>query len=107
MSIPQTIALIGAPSQTALLDERIRQTFDRQPLLMGFTFERDLSSAHVELAQCADRDWSELVYADLYCSTDGGARRTLASLDSAWQRLDELLEKAFVTKRAAPSRRRK
>ena len=65
MSFPQTIALIGSPSQTAFLDERIRQTFERQPLLMGFTLEQDLSSAHVELAQCADQDWSELVYAQM------------------------------------------
>lgn len=48
-----------------LIDERVRQAFARLPLLLGVTFDHDLSLADVEMQPCPGCDWSDEVYGDV------------------------------------------
>ena len=52
------------PSQS-LIDERVREAFARLPLLLGVTFDQDLSLADVEMQPCPGCDWSDDVYGDV------------------------------------------
>ena len=49
----------------AYIDERVRQTFGRHPLVMGFTFDKELGGACVDIVPCVDSDWSESVYTEI------------------------------------------
>jgi len=64
MRSPQT-SKSRAPGSTARADERIRQTFGRQPLLVAFTLDNDLRSAEVELTRCPGCGWSDVVYEEI------------------------------------------
>jgi len=43
----------------------VREAFARLPLLLGVTFDQDLSLADVEVQPCPGCDWSDEVYIDV------------------------------------------
>ena len=43
----------------------MREAFARLPLLLGVTFDQDLSLADVEMQPCRGSDWSDEVYSDV------------------------------------------
>ena len=53
-----------APSP-GLIDERVREAFARVPLLLGVTFDQDLSLADVELQPCPGCEWGDDVYSEV------------------------------------------
>lgn len=48
-----------------LMEARVRETFERLPLLEGFTFDQQLELADLELRTCPGCHWSEAVYGDI------------------------------------------
>ena len=48
-----------------LIESRVREAFARLPLLLGVTFDQDLSLADVEVQPCPGCDWSDEVYIDV------------------------------------------
>src|SRR5438105_9119735 len=52
------------PSQ-GLIEQRVREAFARLPLLLGVTFDQDLSLADVEIQPCPGCDWSDDVYGEV------------------------------------------
>jgi hypothetical protein len=48
-----------------LIEQRVREAFARLPLLLGVTFDQDLSLADVELQPCPGCDWNDEVYVDV------------------------------------------
>jgi hypothetical protein len=62
-----------------LIDQRVREAFARLPLLLGVTFEQDLSLADVELQPCPGCDWSD----DVYSEVDAEISELLAEMKHA------------------------
>lgn len=52
------------PSPLAI-EQRVREAFARLPLLLGVTFDQDLSLADVAMQPCPGSDWSDEVYSDI------------------------------------------
>ena len=48
-----------------LIEQRVRQAFERLPLLLAITFDKDLSLADVEVRPCPGCDWADEVYIDV------------------------------------------
>ncbi len=48
-----------------MIERRVRQAFARLPLLLGVTFDQDLSLADVEVQPCPGCEWSDEVYSDV------------------------------------------
>ena len=48
-----------------MIESRLRQAFARLPLLLGVTFDQDLSLADVEIEPCPGCDWSDDVYGEV------------------------------------------
>jgi hypothetical protein len=48
-----------------LMEERVRETFQRLPLLEGFTFDQQLELADIELRSCPGCYWGDEVYGDI------------------------------------------
>jgi hypothetical protein len=48
-----------------LIERRVRQAFERLPLLLAVTFDQDLSLADIEVQPCPGCDWSDEVYGDV------------------------------------------
>jgi hypothetical protein len=53
------------PPSPTLIEQRVREAFARLPLLLGVTFDRDLSLADVAMQPCPGSDWSDDVYSDI------------------------------------------
>jgi hypothetical protein len=49
----------------SLIESRVRETFARVPLLLGVTFDEDLSLADVEVQPCPGCEWSDQVYSEV------------------------------------------
>src|SRR5438309_12015152 len=52
-------------SSQSLIERRVREAFARLPLLLGVTFDQDLSLADVEIQPCPGCDWSDDVYGEV------------------------------------------
>ena len=48
-----------------LMEQRVRETFERLPLLEGFTFDQQLEIADIELRSCPGCYWGDEVYGDV------------------------------------------
>jgi hypothetical protein len=55
----------SAPGSETRVDERVRQTFGRLPLLVAFTLDQDLVFTSVDLVPCAGGHWSKEAYAEV------------------------------------------
>jgi hypothetical protein len=52
-------------SQSALMDERVREAFRRLPLLEAFSFDQQLEIADIELHAWPGSPWGEDVYGEI------------------------------------------
>jgi len=50
------------PQLHTLIDERVRRAFQRLPLLIAFTLDRELTLADVEVRTWPGHQWSEEVF---------------------------------------------
>lgn len=64
-ALPSPVQKKRPEPSPGLIERRVRQAFERLPLLLAVTFDQDLSLADIEVQPCPGCDWSDEVYFDV------------------------------------------